>query len=475
MALRAHSPAWTPGRLVAGRARSLVGALTGVCCLVALLGAALEGTAHAGQAEVSVGEPIEPYRAGGPASGWMEARAINPDGGPTQALLFYRSGRPARQRSCAAVGSERALRKYPVRQGGACLSSRGQRDPWFVSVTTGPRQPVVVFGQTNAAVTELQVSGPGGTFVVPRTRHGAFLVVYSRRASGTATLTARLRDGSSRTEVVELPPTFDPPGRVLASDPGGKPPWRAAAHLRRSGNRAGQTCSEVDQRTDFTTGSAIPFNRSVCGDLTADPVVADLAHAAPARGRDARPSDAAERRLVLWGAAGPEVKAVTALGPDGRRELPLAAAGRAFVTVYGPEVAESAVSLEVTLADGSVRHFATPRRLNAKRPKPAVRPRLAKPIDAALIDRGGSQVALSAALTAPATRVHATFLGKRIVMRPVAGDPAHWRGLFVASTERRTRPAVGRRYAVRLVVCATACVTRSSRVTLRRIQPPGRP
>lgn len=425
---------------------------------------AVEG-AEASRSLVSVGKPVTPYRAGNPATGWIDARATDPDGGRALALLHHSYG----ERNCVEAGRERQLRAYPVREGGSCYVANPGRDaePWAASLTSGLRAPVVISGRTLAAVEQLTVSGPGGTFRVPRSRHGGFLIVYSRHAAGTATLTAKLHDGTTRSRQFELPPTFDPPGAVVAADPLGLPAWRVAAHLRRSGARAGQSCAEVGQRTDPKTGRGGALEETVCGDLRAAPLVADIAQAGPSRGREASSGDAADRRLVVWGAVSEQVEAVAALGPDGRRELPLAPAGRAFLSIYGPKVGAHQVTLEIRLVDGSVRRYRTLRRLNAvmlEEPSLGVIP----PIDAVTLSRDPLKVALTATLTRPADRLQAMFQGRQVRMRPLAGDRARWRGIYRVSGSRRRGLVIGRRYSLTVVVCGRGrCLRRLVRVRAR--------
>jgi hypothetical protein len=328
---------------------------------------------------VSIARPIEPYRAGEPKLGWIELRAADPDGGPGHAMLFHRDSRRSRgrtvRRNCAEYGIETALRRYPVRDGGSCVAQdpRQPDAPLLPALGTGSGQPISLHGQVSSEVARLVVAGPGGTHDVPRSRHGMFLVLYGAETDGTVTLTAHLRDGSTRFESFALPPDTAPRGSAEAVDPGGLPDWTAAADLRAWGARKGQTCAQFVQRIDAQAppgragGEAGP---PLCGDLRKDPLVADATAYGPRPGHHPfGPGPDSPERLIVWGAAGPAVRAIRVTGPGGTRELPLSEIGRAFITVYPGSVTPAEVAVEATLDDGRVLRHPAPVRLNAAPPR----------------------------------------------------------------------------------------------------------
>lgn len=327
---------------------------------------------------VSIGQPIAPYRAGEPELGWIELRAPDPDGGPAHAMLFHRdsreSGGRSIGRSCAEYGIESALRDYPVNDGGTCVAQDPRLpDPALMpALGTGAGQPVSLHGQVSSEVARLVVSGPGGTYDVPRSRHGMFLILYSAGAEGTTTLTAHLRDGSTRFESFELPPDTAPPGSVEAPDPGGLPAWTVAAEERSWGSRKGQTCAQFVQRIDARAApgrSGGEAGAPLCGDLRSGPLIADATAYGPRPGRHPfGPGPGSPERLIVWGAVAPAVREVRVTGPDGTRELPLSEIGRAFITVHPGDVTPDEVAVEATLADGRVLRFPAPARIGAAAP-----------------------------------------------------------------------------------------------------------
>jgi hypothetical protein len=370
-------------------------ALTTALALV-LIGGALAWATTQGQAPappaasddvpgvVSLGRPIAPYRAGRPPEGQIELRAKDPDGGRDRAVLWHtfrreRRGVPTTFR-CAEVGPEDVLRRYPIRDGGSCVADpRGRpQEPWVWGISSGTDLGVLVSGQVTEEVERLTIAGPGGTFVVPRSRHGAFLVMYGKRATGEAVLTATLRDGSKRFHRFEVPPdfTFDE-GAVEAADPHGLPAWTARGLVYPPGPRAGQTCVAVQQRRDLRARGARAGGTSlapICSDLRRAPLLATtrtvVVDAQPPSNRRTRP-----RRTVLAGAAGPDVVRVAVVAPEGRRELPLADAGRAFLAIFDDEVRVEQLRLLMTRRDGSEETIDAPKEVGrARLEHPAPRP-----------------------------------------------------------------------------------------------------
>jgi hypothetical protein len=143
-----------------------------------------------------------------------------------------------------------------------------------------------------------------------------------------------------------------------AGDPSSTATWSAAAGLRRDG----RSCVTV---MAFTPGSGLRgFPPAFCGHLDQDAFYA----------RTRLLGDGAAQRLVLAGAAAPDrIVSVAVTGPDGTRPLPLSARVQdgegtegAFVAVYDPSVAVDALTLTVTLADGTVVTHAAPRAVNLR-------------------------------------------------------------------------------------------------------------
>lgn len=423
---------------------------------------------------VSIGQPIAPYRAGRPATGWIELRARDLGGPGDVAVLYHehaqvRRGRAQRQ-TCAEVGPEQRLRRYPVRDGGSCQPAGpgAATSPLGFGVgTTGRR--TWLHGQATADVRRLVVAGPGGTYAVPLSRHRAFLVVYGARARGTVSLTAHLRDGSTRFFTTPLPPEMPSrPGSVSARDPGGRPAWTVTASLRETGARRGQTCAQFTS-SGFARRVTLEAGAPMCGDLSRALVFADATRYGPRpAGSPFSPGPRSPRRLIVWGAVAPSVRGVRVVGPGAPRRLALSPLGRAFITVYPAAVTPQQITLELTRADGSVERHVAPRRLNAV--GLVDQPRLAGPIG--LRERRGdpSRLVLSATLTRPAKRFEITLAGREVPMRRSGGTTGMVRYVGVYDRDRGVRRTfvAGRRYEVSVVLCGPqACSTRGARVRLR--------
>jgi hypothetical protein len=316
---------------------------------------------------VSIGQPIAPYRAGVPAEGWIEMRARGLDGRAAWGVLhhtFTKVRRGQLERNvCAEVLPERALRTYPLRDGGSCLVLRRGDEPPPVGLHRGSRDGVVLIaGLAARRVRRLVVEGPGGTYEVPLSRHRGFLLLYSNRARGTATLTAHLRDGSKRLSTIALPfESSDRAGSAEARDPGGRAPWVVSADYRKGGPRAGQTCAQFSSGDPRELELAAP----ICGDLAKHAVFADSTAYGPLPQLGAfSPGPRSPKRLMVWGAVAPGVRAVRVSGRGATRSLTPSKVGRAFITVYPASVDARDITLEVTVADGKVERHVAPRRLN---------------------------------------------------------------------------------------------------------------
>jgi len=322
---------------------------------------------------VSIGRAIAPYRAGAPPLGQVELRIRDPQGGAPHAVLFHRythkrQGQTVEQ-DCLEIGRERQLRRYPVRDGGSCRAiTPAVSEPWSISITQSRSGPLMLHGWAGERVKRLTVAGPGGTFVVPRSKHGAFAVAYGTQINGRAVLTATLNDGSTRFFRSQIPPAQQPEGAVVAADPGGLPSWHTSAARRGDGPRRGQTCLQVSQELALQQPARRQggnFLAPACGDLSREAVFARTVQLKPSK----RPSTfgplaSAPRRTILAGAVDNTVTNVAVISPAGRRELPLADAGRAFLAVFPATVKPTDLTLEITLEDGQVRRFTNPVSVN---------------------------------------------------------------------------------------------------------------
>jgi len=371
---------------------------------------------------VSLARPVEPVELGRTPPWAIEMRTRRPDGTTTAVAVFEqtrrRRGRTVRE-TCSIAGEEAELRRTR-RPFGNCYAEE-PAEPWSITTGASSRGPVVIAGIVSKRVERLTVAGPGGTFAVPRSRLGAFEIVYGRRATGRAVLSARLDDGTTRFFRTDVPPTQRPAGAAVAADPGGLPPWYVTAYSVPDGRRRGQTIVVAAQDSAIRRagtrggGARLP---PVAGDLRRAPVVATTIELGPGRppGQDGL-SRFAPRRTILVGAVAPAVRSVevvTAAGP--RRPLALSDAGRAFIAVFPAGVRPRALSLAVTLRDGSIRRFSG---LTGVGGAEVVRPvpRTVGRIEARVGPRGSRRLELRATLSGPATSVEVRFRGRRVRLR----------------------------------------------------------
>jgi hypothetical protein len=124
---------------------------------------------------------------------------------------------------CAISATERDLRRTRRRFGNGWLDD--SPEPWTIATGATSEGPVTIAGIAWSGVRRLTIAGPGGTFLVPRSRTGAFEIVRGRSASGRAVITAQLTDGTTRSSARRVPPNFRPPGVAVARDPAGLPAW----------------------------------------------------------------------------------------------------------------------------------------------------------------------------------------------------------------------------------------------------------
>lgn len=412
---------------------------------------------------VSIGQPIAPQRIGTPPrTGLIEMRAEDPDGGRARAVLFHRFRKERHGRRllhvCATPGYERELRRRPVPPFGNCTTPEDPRrhQPFLLTYGSGTYPngrsvPVQLVGLVDETVTRLVLEGPGGTYEVPRSAHGAFLVLYSSKARGNATLTAHFRDGHTEFREVRMPLGLFPLDRRAASarDPHGHGDWSIVAHERPMGTLAGQTCAQFRH--------LIPdISAPMCGDLRRHAVFADVTRWGPTRAASSfGPTPRSLRRVILWGAAARGVRAVrAAAGGEPARELPLAEAGRAFIAVYPRRVDPATIRLEVDLADGTTQTFTAPDELNVTRlrDQPRLRGRVSAGLD-------GPLITLRARLGRPARAFRISFYGRRIVMRR-EGAGLTYSGVYDRRRGKRRTVRSGRRYPVTLVLCGPeGCVS----------------
>ncbi len=422
---------------------------------------------------VSIGQPISPYRAGNPAEGWIEMRAPHPTSGEPYAVLYHEFSKRRRGRSqrhtCAEVGPERRARAYPVRDGGSCVvrEAGGPASPLGFSWGSSDGGVVQVHGQASPEVRRVVVNGPGGTYEVPLSRHRAFLLLYSSKARGTATLAAHLRDGSTRFWQIRVAPEFSMAGRgsATAHDSGGRGDWSVSANLRRTGPREGQTCAQFNAGRP-TLEAAAPM----CGNLAKDAIFADATHYGPRPARGAfSPGPRSPKRLIVWGAVAPSVRAVRIAGPGGTRSLELSEVGRAFIAVYPASVKPAAITLAVTLGDGTVQRHRAPRRLNAV--TLAAQPELEdRRIGLRTSRSDPSKIVLMATLDRPASRFEVTLQGREVRMRRTGGpdDRPRYTGIYDRDRGVRRSFETGKVYGSSAVLCGgDACVLTRVRSRLR--------
>lgn len=429
---------------------------------------------------VSIGRPITPYRAGDPATGQIELRIADPAGGAPLAVLFHRYEHTRKRRTvrddCLELGTERQLRRYPVRDGGSCRPTGPgtPSHPWSVSITASAAGPVTFNGWASTRVKRLTLAGPGGTFVLPRSQHGAFAVAYAPNANGRMVLTATLTDGSKRFFRSPIPPSRQPDGAATAADPDRLPTWFTSARVRTEGPRRGQTCLQVQQ--DHALHAATPDRRGgnvlapVCGDLARAPVFARTVQLKPS-GRPSTfgPTRFAPRRTILAGAVADNVRSVAVTSPAGRRELALGEAGRAFLAVFAPATRPADLTLEITLDNEQVRHFANPvavNRATTRNPPPRLRGSVRLRQDPAAPRR----VILTARLSEPVIRrFEITFLGRETRMRRIGGSdsaPAY-RGIYDGTRGARRAIVVGRLYRFTVLLCGDTCTVHHRNARLR--------
>lgn len=420
---------------------------------------------------VSIGRPITPTRTGAQSNWQIELRVANPDRGGPKVLLFDQrtkriNGRVRTQR-CFTFGPERQMRRGSLRTVGDCTDERNT-EPWNFTMGASSEGPsLVIVGLANPDVKRLAVAGPGGTFVVPRSAHGGFALIYGRHATGRATLTATLHDGSTRYLRFNVPPSFFAhEGAVVVRDPGGLPSWQATAARRDRGVRRGQTCVNVIEDVDLRARglrSGGQLLAPICGELHRDPVVARVVdlHPRPLPGPFNR-GRLTPRRTILAGAVGEQVASVAVVSPQGRRELALSDAGRAFLAVFPSSVGVSDLNLEVTLSDGPVLRFPAPRSVNGatlENPAPRV---LGKPRLQLTAPR---EVTLEAHLSDRTRRFEITFLGREVAMHRVSGTT--YRGRYDGTRGVQRRLVAGRIYTMTVITCGDECSTTLMRARLR--------
>lgn len=419
---------------------------------------------------VSIAQPIAAIPVGSTPPGSIELRVVEPDGTRLAVLAFREtrtsSGRKV-DRRCALLGREVQLRALEEALGN-CHDRTGT-EPWSISTSASSEGSVTVGGVASERVRRLTIAGPGGTFVVPISPGGAFLVAYGRRATGRAVITATLDDGTTRFFRTEVPPSFRSPGAVLARDPEGLPDWYTTASLRDRGARKGQTCAQVVQQRRIRAAglkAGGTFLAPACGDLARAPLFARTVTTRPSAslgtfggGRNV------PRRTVLVGAARKDVKSVSLTGPSGRQALKLADASRAFLAVLPASVRPAQLTLKATLADGRTERYANPvavNRATTENPPPRLlgRPTLE------LEGPGTRRATLRVRLAGTANRVEATLLGREIRLRR-AGPGTTYQGVYDGNRGARRRLVRGSIQPFSLVICGDTCSTQLQRVRAR--------
>ena len=208
----------------------------------------------------------------------------------------------------------------------------------LAAVTTqgAPRHPSTVVVAGAATLTRLAVTGPDGRRVA-RAHRGVAALAFAGYVDPSL-LGIRLALGHGRRRVVATGAAE----RVRTEDPAGGR-WSWSARTRRSGRRL---CAGFQQDPPrfpvppYLSGAAF-CARPVGGARFAFAPSTPLVGGGPGR-------------VVLYGAAGRQVRAVAAI-VDGRAvELPLAARGRAFLAVFPETVQYALVTLVVRFRDGRV-------------------------------------------------------------------------------------------------------------------------
>jgi hypothetical protein len=175
------------------------------------------------------------------------------------------------------------------------------------------------------------------------------------------------------------------------------------------------------------------------------------------------------------GAASSQVEEVTVTGPDGRRVLPFAQNGRAFLTVYPPSVARGSITISIRLKDGTTRDYAAPRRVGAL----GLNDPPLELIGALSIHQSATApttFVLTAALTRPAKRFEVTFLGREIRMKRTGGSARSARvtyaGVYDATKGKRRTVKVGKLYFVSIIRCAQGCLRSTQAVRVGKPRSP---
>jgi hypothetical protein len=202
---------------------------------------------------------------------------------------------------------------------------------------------------------EVDVSWPGGTKTKGANGAGqlALASLPGLVDPDSLKIVAHFRDGGQR--------TIDKAARrVLAEDPEGGEPWEAVAES--GAHRApGLACTRWGPVSSFTFGAVY----GECGNLENHRFF--FAFRRALQYEDAVGS--VPRAKAVFGAAGPQVTEVSVSGPDGTRSLDLAKRGRAFITVYGPEVNAGDLTITLKLESGSTKVYDGKREVHVRTPK----------------------------------------------------------------------------------------------------------
>jgi hypothetical protein len=166
------------------------------------------------------------------------------------------------------------------------------------------------------------------------------------------TIVARFRGGRGR--------TIDRAARrAVADDPEGGEPWEAVAE--RGFHRApGLVCSRWGPASSFVFGLVY----GECGNL-----IKHRLFFAFRRFLEYEGNQQVVTAKAVFGAVGPRVTGVSVESSDGTRTLDLSKRGRAFITVYGPEVQARDLTISFSLRSGSTRVYEGKRSANLHTPK----------------------------------------------------------------------------------------------------------
>jgi hypothetical protein len=411
---------------------------------------------------LAVGRPEQARRVGRAPQALLELRAPDPQGGTGFAITVKRvrreRARPAAWRDVLCLDVVRADRvaRRRFRASGGCRPASGVPDEvsslLFASTATMDG-PVRMSGFAPEGTRRMTVAGLGPTAELPVGRHGAWFLAVAGDVRATLTVTAELRDGTTRFQRLRVPSGPVPPDAPEARDPVDGSSWAVSSAVRNGGDRKGQTCVQFFNLG--ANGREQGFGAPMCGDLRRQPLFVDALERGPGPqtkfggGPDVAP------RLVVWGAASTRVRALELTSPDGSRPVPIAEEGRGFIAVLPGSVRRADVTLRATLADGTTRELRAPDRVGVA-PLTRTPLRRTQPLRA-VVQRSRSRILLTLGVLGDPDRVKVVFQHHAVYLGAVPGK----RGLYAGALRYRNgvpaRHRPGRRFRAYSVICAPGC------------------